>query len=151
MRRESMSLNYFEKNLLVDLENKISSSELHILGSSEPYFLKLEQHYRVKHNRIDWDRLQVVEKNYEGNSNKQLKGFIEFFTLITEKYYLSEDLIWIGDSAINFAITGSVEVIMSCLNYILDIPQHHYFLSTDYKWCFCFTFEGEMFFGTQPD
>ncbi len=148
-----MSLNYFEENLLVDLENKICSSELHILASSESYFTNLEKHYPIKHNQIDWEKLRIFEKSYEKNLTKQLEieSFIKFFRLMSEKYHLNGEIVWVGDSATDFAISGSIEVMMSCLNRILEIPQHHYFIGSNYIWCLCFTFEGEMFFGVKPD
>lgn len=62
-------------------------------------------------------------------------------------FHLIGSVIYVGDSATDFALMGTVEVMQRALPIILEVPQHHYFIGPGYSWCICMTMEGDMGFG----
>lgn len=59
---------------------------------------------------------------------------------------LSEKVIYINDSALDFVVTSDLVTFKNHIKGILELPDHHYFVSVDYSWCMAFTMEGDMDF-----
>jgi len=107
----------------------------------------IEEKYPFSGAKIDWKSIPCSISKKTNNYRKRNKDFIVFFHEMKKKFSLSGDVFYVNDSAIDFAIKGSIESIGKIIKYLLKIPQHHYFIGNEGNWCLCFTMEGYMDFG----
>ena len=144
-----MSGNFYEAELRKALRTEIESHRIRELGDSSPFFAQLTKAYPASGSKIDWGRVPgSIERVEEGAL--QVEQFAKFFDEVVQKFRLSGDVVYVGDSATDFALTGSLECMREVLPELLAIPQHHYLVGPDSSWCACFTMEGDMGFGFRP-
>ncbi|WP_157655781.1 hypothetical protein [Burkholderia ubonensis] len=142
-----MSENFYESEVRRVLEKDFSSGALQIIGESSEIFKMLAISYPAIGSKIDWSEVPGAILAFEENDSLQVEKFIGFFDEIVAKYSLVGDVVYVGDSATDFSLKASVEKIRQILPELLDIPQHHYFVGSDFSWCMCLTMEGDMGFG----
>lgn len=145
-----MSENYYETELRRILCAAIESNSIRELGDSSPFFAQLMMAYPTKGSKIDWSRVPDAVERTEQNETLQLEQFIAFFDELVQGAGLAGEVIYVGDSATDFALVGSVECMRKALSELLAIPQHHYLIGSECSWCMCFTMEGDMGFGFRP-
>lgn len=139
----------FEDDLLFDLRKGFPSIEIFVEDSSDKYFELLGQSYPTYGSKIDWGEVpNSIEE--EADKENYIESCLEFFDKICVKYCLNGNIIFIGDNAIDKAFKMPVDVLRRCLSTFLEIPQHHYIISEDYRWCIVFSMEGYMSFGFKP-
>ena len=68
--------------------------------------------------------------------------FVEFFDEVCNRLGLKGPVLYVGDSGTDFALAASVERMRRVLPVLLEIPQHHYLVGPNARWCFCLTMEG---------
>ncbi|MBB6521751.1 hypothetical protein [Pseudoteredinibacter isoporae] len=140
----------FEEELLVNLDAFIKTGEVYLEESSEAYFGRLAEVFPLGGSKISWD--QVPNSIVETTNNKNdVAEWVNFFNAIIEKKGLSGKLVYINDSAIECALTMSIDILRKCIKQILEYPDHHYFIGENYAWCMTFTMEGDMTFGFKPE
>lgn len=140
-------MNYHEEELSKSLGMLFKSGEIREIGNSSTYFNRLAELFPSNGSKIDWCKVDQSVEDTEPQESKSIPRFIEFFDKICTKFSLSGDIIYIGDSATEFALRLSLETLRKALPEILSIPQHHYIVSEKYDWCACLTIEGDMGFG----
>lgn len=140
-------MNYFEDELRKMLTYELESGELRKIDDSTPIFSALMKSYPVSGSKIAWSKVQNSIERAETNLSIQSTSFIEFFVEMNEKFDLSGLVVYAGDSAIDFALEGSVDIMLRSLPKLLEVPQHHYFVGPGFSWCICLTMEGDMAFG----
>lgn len=145
-----MSANFYESELRMALRKEIESSHIKELGDSAPFFAKLAKIYPAIGSKIDWGQVPRSIERSEENEALQAEECADFFDEMVQKFHLSGDVIYVGDSATDIALAGSLGYVRAVLCNILTIPQHHYLIAQDYSWCMCFTMEGDMGFGFCP-
>ena len=142
---EDMSENFHEAELLKALHPAIVSRRLVSLRDSSTFFARLARAYPVSGSKIDWGRVpHAIERNDEQSN---VEEFVSFFDEVVDKYRLTGEVIYVGDSATDIAFASSVECVRGVLPVLLAIPQHHYLIGPETSWCMCFTMEGDMGFG----
>lgn len=117
------------------------------VGESSFFFAQLARRYPAQGSKIDWTRVPGAVERAESREAAQQEQFTIFFDELAAKFDLSGDVIYVGDSATDFALRGSVQHMRKVLPELLEIPQHHYIIGPEAKWCMCFTMEGDMGFG----
>lgn len=142
-----MGENFYEAEIQRALEEDFSSGALKIIGDSSAIFEVLANSYPAAGSKIDWSEVPGSIRAFEESDSLQAGKFIEFFDEVVEKFSLSGDVVYVGDSATDFSIRAAIEKIREILPELLDIPQHHYFIGPDFSWCMCLTMEGDMGFG----
>lgn len=140
-----MSENFYEIELHRALRPAMVSRRLVSLGDSSAFFAQLAQAYPVSGSKIDWGRVPGAMERTDEQHN--IGEFTSFFDEVVLKCRLIGEVIYVGDSATDFALAGSVECMREALPELLAIPQHHYLIGPDTSWCMCFTMEGDMGFG----
>lgn len=143
----TFSSNYFEDQLRRSLASEFESGELRDVGSSVPVFERLMQSYPTKGSKIDWERVPNAVGTTEEDQAQQAGSFTGFFDEVCRTFQLSGYVIYVGDSATDFAVEGTLDSMRGALPEMLAIPQHHYFVDSQFAWCACLTMEGEMDFG----
>lgn len=139
----------FEEELLADLDTFVKAGDVSVEESSEAYFGRLAEVFPLGGSKINWD--QVSGSIVDTNSNiNDVTEWVNFFNEIVEKKGLGGNLVYVNDSAIECALTMSVDILKQCIKQILEYPDHHYFIGEDYAWCMTFTMEGDMTFGFNP-
>lgn len=146
----AVATNYFEGELLQDLDNEIRAGAISIGPDSAEYFSKLAACYPVLGSKIQWSKVPSSIEQSEPLDDLQEKAFSDFFGRMITLHKLSGPAIYMGDSAVNFALLSSVEEFSRKLSVLLQIPQHHYFVARDFSWCIVFSLEGDMSFGYRP-
>ena len=145
-----MSQNFHEVELRKALRAQIESHRICELGDSAPIFAQLTKAYPARGSKIDWGRVPGAVERLEEERSFQVERFAKFFDEMVQKFRLSGDIIYVGDSATDFALAGPVECMREVFPELFAIPQHHYLVGPDSSWCVCFTMEGDMGFGFRP-
>jgi len=142
-----MNSNFYEADLRKALCKEIESRRIRELGDSSPFFVQLAKLYPTNGSKIDWARVPDSIERVENEDALQAEQFAKFFDEVIQKFRLSGEVVYIGDSATDFALIGSLECMSEALSKLLAVPQHHYLIGSDFSWCICFTMEGNMGFG----
>ncbi len=145
-----MSSNFYEAELRHVLHFAMESNRIRDLGNSSPFFAQLMKAYPSCGSKIDWARVPGSVERAEERADFQIIQFVSFFDQVVQKFRLVGDVVYVGDSATDFALAGSMECMREALPELLAIPQHHYLMGPDGSWCMCFTMEGNMGFGFHP-
>ncbi|TKC89447.1 hypothetical protein FAZ69_10950 [Trinickia terrae] len=142
-----MNTNFYESELREALKEFFNSGGLRVIGESSAVFKKLAGVYPAGGSKIDWTRVPGSVGRVEEQDDLQAEKFAEFFDEMAAKFALSGDVIYVGDSATDFALGGSIATIRKILPELLSVPQHHYIVGPGCSWCICLTMEGDMDFG----
>lgn len=136
----------YEDDVRLFLQEKFQSGELVEISQSDFVFDLLGRRYPVLGSKIDWKRLPDSIVKSLGCDGSIALEFSGFFNDVCRKENLDGHVFYVGDSATDFAIKGSVSSISESLKVLLEIPQHHYFVGENGDWCMCVTMEGDMAF-----
>lgn len=139
--------NFYDNELLQTLAEDVNDGLITVSNDSTEYFSRLASEFPTTGSRIDWDNVPNAITTHSENNGKQESDFVDFFNHSVIKNGLEGQVIWVGDGVTNIALILSVDVLRKHLRDILSIPQHHYFIGEDFKWCIVFSFEGDMGFG----
>lgn len=140
-------MNFYEMELRKSLKSDFESGLIRVVGDSSQFFGELAQNYPVSGSKIDWAKVPASIERFEDQEPLQIERFMEFFEEVDARFQLLGDIIYVGDSATDFALEASIEDMRRILPTLLKVPQHHYFIGRNYAWCICFTMEGDMGFG----
>ncbi len=142
-----MNGNFYENELRKSLRKEIESHRIRELGESSPFFAQLAKAYPARGSKIDWGRVPGSIERVEEDEALQAQRFVKFFDEVVQRFQLSGEVVYVGDSATDFALIGSLECMRAVLPELLAVPQHHYLVGPDSSWCACFNMEGDMGFG----
>jgi hypothetical protein len=145
-----MSGNFYEAELRESLRNEIESNRIREIGDSSAVFAQLAKVYPSSGSKIDWSRVPGSVERIEDEEVVQAEQFVRFLDEVIQKFHLSGDVVYVGDSATDFALTGSLECMRAAFPKLLAAPQHHYLIGPNSSWCVCITTEGDMAFGFRP-
>ena len=145
-----MSKNYFEDELRQALWSEIAGGRIRESAPSEQFFEKISRAFPASGSKIDWSRVPNSIQRCASDEGDQLIIYAAFFDEIGRKFQLSGEVVYVGDSATDFSLTGELNFLRGALPSIFSVPQHHYFIEPEAAWCMCFTMEGDMAFGFKP-
>lgn len=132
----------YEEEVRELLRADISSGRLEEAADFAEVFSHLASVFPVSGSKISWSKVSgSIEKTRDSC------GELEFFDELCGKFFLKGPVIYVGDGATDFVLRGGVDVMRDVLLLLIGIPQHHYFIDSEYHWCMCFTMEGHMAFG----
>ncbi len=137
----------YEENLRRALKAQLDAGDIREVGSSDTVFAQLSKTYPVSGSKIDWKRVPGAIECTEDDPFLQVERFVEFFEEMRSRFGLTGTVLYVGDSATDFALAGTVEAFRRALPELVAIPQHHYVIGRDFSWCICLTMEGDMGFG----
>jgi len=141
---------YYDQKILVALKREIDLGVLVVVSNPDEIFGQLGDSYHVCGSKICWSQIPGSVESHESDPTKQHAKNIEFFDEICRRYKLSGAVTYAGDSAIDFALQGSLSEIRKILPILLNVPQHHYIIDAGFAWCMSFTMEGDMAYGAAP-
>lgn len=142
--------NYFEAELLKHLHGPLLAGTMVADADSAGYFSRLAQCYPVAGSKIRWSAVAGAIERRENCPDRQLAASGDFFREMVALHGLDGQAVYLGDSAIDFALLAPVSVFALHLEALLSIPQHHYFVAADDAWCMVLSMEGDMAFGLRP-
>ena len=137
----------FEDDLRLALKTQLETGELRDVGNAAAVFTLLSRSFQTLGSKIDWRRVPGSVESFEQDASRQKQRFMRFFDEIRSNFHLAGSVVYVGDSATDFALEGSVDAIRQALPALIAVPQHHYFVGPDSSWCMCLTMEGDMGFG----
>jgi hypothetical protein len=137
----------YEEDIRKALKLEFDLGHLSEIGPAKEIFGLLTRTYPISGSKIDWRRLPDAIECPAGDNSSESARFATFFDQMCSRFGLSGPVIYVGDSATDFALAGSVETIRRVLSVLIEIPQHHYFVGPNASWCICLTMEGDMDFG----
>lgn len=147
---EKISGNFFESELRQSLHAAIASNRIREAGDSSFFFARLMDAYPLSGSKVDWTRVPESIEQIEENSSLQVERFLTFFDEIVQRFGLAGSVVYVGDSATDFALEAQLTYMKEALPELLTVPQHHYLIGAESAWCMCFTMEGAMGFGFRP-
>ncbi|WP_428989917.1 hypothetical protein [Methylocapsa aurea] len=145
-----MSGNFYEDEVRKALQAAMASNRLREMDDSSPFFAQLMTAYPATGSKIDWNRVPDSIERSEEDQALHVEQFIAFFDEMVRRVGLAGDVVYVGDSATDFALAGPIENMREALPDLLTVPQHHYLIGPGSSWCMCFTMEGDMGFGFHP-
>jgi hypothetical protein len=107
--------------------------------------------YPTVGSKIDWKRVPGAIEDFEEDQSRHFVRFIEFFDEMRARFCLDGQVLYVGDSATDFVLAGSMDAMRRVLAVLVEVPQHHYFVGPNGSWCMCMTMEGDMGFGHVDD
>lgn len=137
----------YQDDLRLALKTEFDANQLREIGDAAAVFDSLSKAYPTKGSKIDWKRVPGAIECVEEDKSLQLERFLEFFDEMCSRFDLAGTVHYAGDSATDFTLEGSVEVLRRVLPKLVEVPQHHYFIGQNCSWCVCLTMEGDMGFG----
>lgn len=137
----------YEDDLRLALKPEFDADQIREVGDAANIFGSLLKVYPASGSKIDWKRVSGAIESAEEDESLQIERFVEFFDEMCLKFALAGPVLYVGDSATDFALEGTVESIRRALPELVGIPQHHYFIGPNCSWCLCMTMEGDMGFG----
>lgn len=138
----------FEDEIREALRAEFDTGSLKEAGTADEIFRLIKDRYPISGSKIDWRRVPGAIRCFEDIKSKRPERFIRFFDEACAQFELKGPVFYAGDSATDFALAGSIQSMRRALPELIDIPQHHYFVGPNASWCFCFTMEGDMDFGS---
>ncbi|TPJ29423.1 hypothetical protein [Mesorhizobium sp. B2-7-2] len=136
----------YDDEIRESLEALFLSGELVDLGDSSHFFRLLERSFPVSGSKIDW--IKLPKRATKGTEDDL--DFARFFEEIASEQELFGDVIYVGDSLTDLALKSHIDIMIDILPLLIEIPQHHYFIDSEYRWCICLSMEGDMDFGISP-
>ena len=139
--------NYYDNILIKYVEKqKINYT---VISNLSYYIENLSKHFLFVGERLDFNNLSNHKfvKSEQRDISFDAVNFIK--KLIEEKICSKDDaIIYIGDSltenGYEFYLNDLLKIVPFLVN---EIPQHHYFLSKDFKKIIYISFENEIEFG----
>ena len=141
-------MNSYYDNILIKSveEQKINYT---VISNLSYYIENLSKHFLFVGERLDFNNLSNHKfvKSEQRDVSFDAVNFIK--KLIEEKICSKDDaIIYIGDSltenGYEFYLNDLLKIVPFLVN---EIPQHHYFLSKDFKKIIYISFENEIEFG----
>lgn len=141
-------MNSYYDNILIKSveEQKINYT---VISNLSYYIENLSKHFLFVGERLDFNNLSNHKfvKSEQRDISFDAVNFIK--KLIEEKMCSKDDaIIYIGDSltenGYEFYLNDLLKIVPFLVN---EIPQHHYFLSKDFKKIIYISFENEIEFG----
>lgn len=136
-----------EDDLRLVLRSEFETGQIREAGDAANVFESLSRAYPTNGSKIDWKHVPGAIESTEEDQSLQVERFVEFFDEVRSRFGLAGPVLYVGDSATDFALEGTVDAIRRALPELVEIPQHHYFIGPDCSWCLCMTMEGDMGFG----
>jgi hypothetical protein len=144
---EGKTMSTYEDDLRLALKPEFDAGQIREVGDAANVFGPLSKAYPTNGSKIDWKRVSGAIKSSEEDESVQIERFVEFFDEMRSRFDLAGPVLYVGDSATDFALEGTVEAIRRVLLELVEIPQHHFFIGPNCSWCLCMTMEGDMRFG----
>lgn len=117
-------------------------------NSSDYYFDILNENFPVLGTQINWSMVGVFYKKIEYEKIKL--DFYNYVLYIKNNFLLKEideKIIYIGDSLTENAYSFTFEDIIKFWDFVIDIPQHHYFIHPEGNWCISINMTNDFNFG----
>ncbi len=136
----------YEQDIRRALKEELDSGCLTDIGLADAIFGLLRKTYPSNGSKIDWIRVPGAVGCTAENGLEQTSRFTKFFDEMCRRFELTGPVIYVGDSATEFALAGSLATIRRVSPVLIEIPQHHYFVGPNASWCMCLTMEDELDF-----
>jgi hypothetical protein len=140
-----------EQDLLKILKPEIEARQIVVFANSDQYFRALEEYFPLFGSKIDWSKVFCACEE-KINYNQFEMSVLGFFDKAAEALGLhaASAMIFIGDSAMDVALSTTAEIMRRYLIDVVDMPQHTYIVPQDVSWCLSYTMEGNMAYGRRP-
>jgi hypothetical protein len=116
-------MNAFEDEIRQALKAKFDGQGLIEAGNAKDIFGLIGGAFPISGSKIDWARVPDAVECVEEVVSDRPKRFVEFFAEICDLLQLKGPVFYVGDSATDFALAGSIEAMKSALSVLLEIPQ----------------------------
>lgn len=130
-------MNYFDSDLVETLK-KYNIHYEQLSNKNQKIFIhKIKNKIIFAGSQIDWDTLKGATEL--GNMEKSLA-----LTILSEELGSLgiQKVIFLGDSAIEYAYSINIADIKRALEILAEIPQHTYIFPEELHWIACLAFEG---------
>lgn len=132
------------------LSDELDNGEIRI-NEGNSIFEEINKSFPFIGSSIDWAKVPYsIDDN--ADAEDYFSSATSFLERITNRmgFNDSDAIIVVGDSAMEVALSLSLETLKRHLEDFLILPQHTYIVSPDVSWCVCFRMEGNMSFGFRP-
>ena len=142
-----------QEELLNDLSESIRAGDLVVDTDVSLMFSKLKEHYPTGMSGIAWELIREgccsPSPDPKPPMDEDLPRIVDFLDLFATQAQISNEdpVIVIGDCAMDVTLRMSFQTFRNHLKLMIELPQYTYVLAKDFQWCFCYTFEDDMYFG----
>ena len=128
-----------------------ADSKVIVETTSDNYFSILSKRFPICGSKIAWNSVSgaIQKESNVQDINYFFKDASNFLEEMLARRELSEidEVIIIGDSAIEEAIRLPIKFLKEIFSELLELPQHLYILQENGDWCLSVTMEGDLCFG----
>jgi len=110
-------------NVRQALKAEFEAGHLRVVGEATDVFGPLAKVYPANGSKIDWKRVPGAVESSEEDQSLQSTRFVEFFDEMRSRFELTGPVLYVGDSATDFALEGPIDVMRRALPELIEIPQ----------------------------
>jgi hypothetical protein len=143
-------LSIFDHEARINLSTEFKSGSLRHINDSTSIFRLMAEIYPASGSKIAWSNVPGAISDRARCGDQEVEQFITFIRALKLTSTLTTDVTYVGDSATDAAVEGSLDGILAALPKLINVAQHHYLIGPRGAWCACLSMEGDMDFGFAP-
>lgn len=142
-----------QNELLVELSADIAAGWVSVVEEA-PILSELHRHFPMGFNRIAWERVAHARRVPAPHPRTVLADYLPAVLRYLEEFASAARILdegqrvyLVGDSVTDVGFVMSLSTLKRNLGHFLCLPQSTYIVTTDFAWCFNYTFEDAIYFG----
>lgn len=151
------STNKIQRDFLDALAREIEIGLIKVSQGDESVFANLMAQFPATPFGIAWEKVH----GHRCSPSPQPKPAIGSYIHTIEAFFrsfasdagiaLENNVYIVGDGVTDIILEMPCKLVLKYLHELVSIPQHTFVISKDYRWCFSYTFEDDMYYGESPN
>ncbi len=149
-------MNDLQDELLSGLSNDIQADIINVSQSDADVFSNLSARFPVRASGIVWEMVPEYRCKPSPHPKPSIEDYLpsikEFLARFAEEAHIASDEIvyLVGDGITDLAFRMPFGVLLKYAHQFFTLPQSSFVVKHDYLWCFCYSFEDDMYYGRCP-
>jgi hypothetical protein len=145
-----------QDELLNKLSADILTGRIRVGRADSDSFSKLTGKFPTGISGILWDRVFDHRLHASPQPKLPIEMYLPIIKRVLGQFAIDaeigpDDVVHVvGDGVTNVTLTMPLSLLWPYLPDVLSLPQATFIIKNDYEWCFCYTFEDDMYYGKSP-
>ena len=146
-----------QDELLDGLETGIQDHIINASESDTEVFSRLSAKFPVRASGIIWESVPKYRCQVSPRPKPPIEVYLpiinRFLTQFAEEARIASDEVvcLVGNNITDLAFRMPFTALLKFANHFFAIPQSWFVVKQDYSWCFCYSFEDDMYYGRCPE
>jgi hypothetical protein len=149
-------MNDLQDELLSGLSADIQADIINVSQSDADVFSHLSAKFPVRASGITWELVPEHRCKQSPRPKPSIEDYLHSISAFLGQFaeaaqIAPDDNVWlVGDGITDVAFRLSFTILLKHVRQFFSMPQSSFVLKHDYSWCFCYTFEDDMYYGKSP-